>query len=195
MSVASEKTVSSSGGAVIDQAGELRSARMESLRAIGVLSVVAVHTYSWLYYYGSDNVGVFFHRVIASGTQAGPFLLFVASACLLYGPFARRDLGRGDPINLRRYAVNRVLRILPLYYAVLVVLFVFQEHGGTPVEWVIYASFSQNFVVFPNSQINRVLWYMVIEVHFYALLPLLAFVIARASGGSRGRAAMLVGAL
>lgn len=175
-------------GPVIDQAGELRSVRVESLRALGVLGVVVAHVMVWSYEYGSEISWGF--RAMDLVTQASPFLLFVLSGCLLYGPFARRDLGRGDPINLRRYVTNRALRILPVYYAVLLVLLVFQERGGTLEEWAIYASFSQNFVVFPSYQINRVMWYMAIEVHFYVLLPLLAFLLARA--GSRGRAALLL---
>lgn len=152
--------------------------------------MVVAHVMVYSYEYGA-RIGWGF-RAAELVTQAGPFLLFVLSGCLLYGPFARRDLGRGDPINLRRYATNRALRILPVYYAVLLVLFVFQERGGTLKEWVIYASFSQNFVVFPSAQINRVMWYMAIEVQFYVLLPPLAFLLARAAKGSRGRAALLL---
>jgi peptidoglycan/LPS O-acetylase OafA/YrhL len=198
MSGSSDRPANSSGSGetasspAIDQAGELRSVRVESLRAIGVLGVLVAHTLGWASYYGPEISQGAVDRAVALGTQASPFLLFVLSGCLLYGPFARRDLGRGDPINLRRYAINRVLRILPLYYAVLLVLFVFQERGGTLKKWVIYASFSQNFVASPNFQINRVMWYMVIELHFYLLLPLLAFLLARASGGSRGRAALFL---
>src|SRR5919202_5177650 len=201
MGIASDRPVNSSGfgeavgGPAIDQAGELRSVRVESLRAIGVLGVLVAHALGWANFYGLETGQGFVDRAVALGLQASPFLLFVLSGCLLYGPFARRDLGYGDPINLRRYAINRALRILPLYYAVLLVLFVFQERGGTLKKWAIYASFSQNFVASPNFQVNRVLWYMVIEIHFYVLLPLLAFLLARASGGSRGRAAFLLGTL
>lgn len=189
---ASEETAS---GPTIDQAGELRSVRVESLRAIGVLGVLVAHTMGWASYYGPEIGQGAFSRAVALGTQASPFVLFVLSGCLLYGPFARRDLGNGDPINLRRYAINRALRILPLYYAVLLVLFVFQEHVGTLKKWALYASFSQSLVAGPNFQVNRVFWYLDIEVHFYVLLPLLAFLLARASGGSRNRAALLLGML
>ena len=71
----------------------------------------------------------------------------------------------------------------------------FQEHAGTPKKWALYASFSQSLVAGPNFQVNRVFWYLDIEVHFYVLLPLLAFLLARASAGSRGRAALLLGML
>ena len=183
------------GGPTIDQAGELRSVRVESLRAIGVLGVLVAHTMGWAFYYGPEIGQGAFSRAVVLGIQASPFVLFVLSGCLLYGPFARRDLGNGDPINLRRYAINRALRILPLYYAVLLVLFVFQEHEWTLKKWALYATFSQSLVEGPNFQVNRVFWYLDIEVHFYVLLPLLAFVLARVSGGSRGRAAFLLGVL
>ena len=191
-SFSSEETA---GVPTIDQAGELRSVRVESLRAIGVLGVLVAHALGWASYYGPEIGQGAFSRAVALGIQASPFVLFVLSGCLLYGPFARRDLGNGDPINLRRYAINRALRILPLYYAVLLVLFVFQEHGGTLKKWALYASFSQSLVAGPNFQVNRVFWYLDIEVHFYILLPLLAFLLARASGSSRGRAALLLGTL
>lgn len=191
-SFGSEETA---GVPTIDQAGELRSVRVESLRAIGVLGVLVAHTLGWASYYGPEIGQGAVSRAVALGIQASPFVLFVLSGCLLYGPFARRDLGNGDPVNLRRYAINRALRILPLYYAVLLVLFVFQEHGGTLKKWALYASFSQSLVTGPNFQVNRVFWYLDIEVHFYVLLPLLAFLLARASAGSRGRAALLLGML
>ena len=108
MSTASGRAMNSPGsedvvsGPAIDQAGELRSVRVESLRAIGILGVLVAHALGWSNYYGPEiGLGVT-DRAVALGTQAGPFLLFVLSGCLLYGPFARRDLGHGDPINLRR---------------------------------------------------------------------------------------------
>jgi peptidoglycan/LPS O-acetylase OafA/YrhL len=201
MGIDSDRTVhlsgseETAGGPTIDQAGELRSVRVESLRAIGVLGVLVAHTMGWSFYYGPEIGQGAFSRTVVLGIQASPFVLFVLSGCLLYGPFARRDLGNGDPINLRSYAINRALRILPLYYAVLLVLLVFQEHGWTLKKWALYASFSQSLVAGPNFQVNRVFWYLDIEVHFYVLLPLLAFLLARVSGGSRGRTALLLGVL
>jgi acetyltransferase len=182
-------------GPAILQAGELRDARVESLRAIGVLSVLVAHAFGRASDHGVEIPRGAALEAVYLATQAGPFLLFVLSGCLLYGPFARRDLGGGAPVDVRRYAANRVLRILPLYLVMLFVLFAVQEQGGTVKSWLIYGSFSQNFVAFPNQQINHVLWYVVIEVHFYLLLPLLALVIAKASGGSRRVAGSLVAAL
>ncbi len=91
------------------------------------------------------------------------------------------------PCRLGRYALNRAVRILPVYYAALVVGFLVAG-GGTLREWALYATFTQNFVIAPNDQVNRVMWFMVIEVHFYLVLPLLAALVGRLSRGSRPRA-------
>lgn len=179
-------------GRLINQAGELRAARVESLRALAVLGVVATHAMYWAVIppVARDPLD----RAVAVATEAGPFLLFVLSGALLYGPFARRDFGSGGRVGLRRYAINRAVRILPVYYAALAMAFVLGA-GGTPWEWALYASFSQNFSIFPNVQVNRVMWFMAIEVQFYLVLPLLAFLVARVARGSWVGAVALLGTL
>ena len=90
--------------------------------------------------------------------------------------------------------VNRTVRILPVYYAALVVTLV-AAGGGTPREWLLYATFSQNAAIAPNDQVDRVMWFMVIEVHFYLVLPLLAALIGTVARGSRARAVAVLAAL
>ncbi len=179
----------------IEQAGELRDARVESLRGLSVLGVLVVHAVYW-----SANAGLQvgfgpWDRAVTLAARPGAFLLFVGTGCLLYGPFARRDFGHGGCVDLRRYALNRVVRILPVYCVALVAVLAVQERGATVRDWLVYASFSQNFVVFPNDQVNRVLWYLVVEVHFYVALPLLALLIAALSRGAPARAAAVLGVL
>ena len=91
---------------LVSQAGELRVARVESLRAFAVLGVVIAHALYW-----APTRGDALARVTTSVTQACPFVLFVLSGALLYGPFARRDFAAGAPISLARYATNRAVRI------------------------------------------------------------------------------------
>ena len=86
MSVASDKAASSpdsgAGSPTIDQAGELRSVRVESLRAIGVLGVLVAHTMGWASYYGPEIGQGAFSRAVTLAIQASPFVLFVLSGCL-----------------------------------------------------------------------------------------------------------------
>jgi peptidoglycan/LPS O-acetylase OafA/YrhL len=182
--------------ASIDQASELRSARVESLRALAALGVLVGHTMGTAYDYDTAYTlgGDYPHRLIFGG-GFGVYLFFALSGYLLFLPFARRDFGGGWPIDLRRYALNRALRILPLYYAVLILLMLVQEGGGTPKQWLLFTTFGQNFTGGTLLTVDGVMWSLVVEVHFYLLLPLLAWLVARSARGSAARAAAAVAAL
>jgi peptidoglycan/LPS O-acetylase OafA/YrhL len=178
-----------SGGGVV-QAGERRSARVESLRALAALGVLVSHCIL--------AGGGFYHRLprtLAFGGSLGVFLFFALTGYLLFLPFARRASGDSRPIDLRRYALNRAVRVLPLYYVVLVVLLLVNEHGGTPTQWWRFATFSQSFFANTVSTVDGPMWSLVVEIEFYALLPLIAWGIARVARQSRLAAAGFVVAL
>jgi peptidoglycan/LPS O-acetylase OafA/YrhL len=178
------------GGARIEQAGELRSARIESLRAVAALGVLFGHVVLV-----SHGVGPTYLERALIGGGYGVYLFFVLSGYLLFWPFARRDYGDDESIDLRRYALNRALRILPLYYFVLAFLLLVQEDGGTLRQWLSFATFSENFSTSTFAKVDGVMWSLVVELHFYVLLPLLAFGIARLAHGSLRRAAVVLGVL
>jgi peptidoglycan/LPS O-acetylase OafA/YrhL len=73
---------------------------------------------------------------------------------------------------------------LPLYYVVLVPYFALMAGGGTPRDWLLFATFSENFSPATIEAVNPVLWSLVIELHFYAVLPLLALLLTRLARGS-----------
>lgn len=176
------------------QAGELRSARIESLRAIAALAVMCSHLYAAANLWGTAAPEGLVTDLIYGG-QFGVFLFFSLSGYLLFWPFAKRDFGGAGPVDLRRYAINRALRILPLYYVSVIVVLLVQQDRGTLREWVMFLGFAQNYSLDTVSSVNPVLWSLVVEVHFYLLLPLLAVALARLSGGSLARAALLLGAV
>src|SRR5204863_6915466 len=111
---------------------------------------------------------------------------------LLFWPFVRALWGDGGRIALGRYALNRALRILPLYYVAIVVLLVLQNHGGTAALWWRHALFVQAMWTDSINAVDGSLWSVSVEIQFYALLPLLAAALAWASGRSRLRAAALL---
>jgi len=185
------------GARVVEQAGELRSARLESLRAVAALAVLVGHVFGQAHgYRAEETLGTLGDRILLGG-GFGVFLFFILSGYLLFWPFARRDYDGGPPIDLGRYARNRALRILPLYYVVLVVVLIFTESGGTANQWLTWATFSENFTTDRSDvvEVNGVMWSLVIEIHFYILLPLVAYGLARLARGSLARAAALLGAV
>lgn len=180
-------------GGAISQSGELRSRRLESLRAVAALGVVLGHLYgqarSAQVTAGAipqapphGGFGVF-------ALTGGVFLFFALSGYLLYWPFARRDFGSGGRIDLRRYARNRALRILPLYYLVLVVVLLVQERGGSFGQWWRFVLFLENYDQSTVASVDGPMWSLAVEVVFYITLPLLALGLAWAARGSRARAA------
>jgi peptidoglycan/LPS O-acetylase OafA/YrhL len=179
-------------GAPVSQAGELRSARLESLRAIAALGVLEGHVFGQAHGWGPSITSGYLHRVLLGG-GFGVYLFFVLSGYLLYWPFARQTLDGGEPVHLGRYALNRVLRILPLYYVVLIALLLVQEHGGSAEQWWRFGLFAENFSTRSFATVDGTMWSLVVELHFYALLPLLAYLVGRLARGSLRRAALCLG--
>src|SRR4051794_38940579 len=153
------------------QAGEVRPARIESLRALAALGVLEGHVYGWAHHWDNAYLyGSFIHRVILGG-GSGVFVFFALSGYLLFWPFAKQQFGEGTTIDLRRYALNRILRILPLYFAAVVLLMII--NGGLD-EWWRFATFTWTFSTSTLGTVDGPLWSVVVEIHFYALLPFFA---------------------
>ncbi len=80
-------------GDVVVQAGEVRSARVESLRALAALGVLWGHVYGYAHAYRvNETLGTFTERFLFSG-GFGVFVFFALSGYLIYWPFASRDFG------------------------------------------------------------------------------------------------------
>jgi peptidoglycan/LPS O-acetylase OafA/YrhL len=185
-------------GEAINQAGERRSARVESLRAIAALAVVWGHVVAASLALNpalpsASDAGLV--ERIAYGGGYGVFFFFALTGYLLFWPFAKRYFGGGDVIDLRRYTVNRALRILPLYYAVVVVVLLLQADNPGLGVWARFLTFTETLSPGTAGRIVGPAWSLVVELCFYILLPVLAYSIARLAGGSRARAAAMLVAL
>ena len=175
----------------VDQAGELRLARLESLRALAALGVLGGHIWGAHHAFGAAAQDDFLARTLFGG-GFGVFVFFALSGYLLYRPLAEATLAGGARIDLGRYARNRVLRILPLYYVVVAVLLIVQEGGGSLGQWLRFATLTQNFFRSTALTVDGPIWSLIVEIHFYALLPFVAFGLARLAGRSPARAAGLL---
>lgn len=174
------------GESLVIQAGQPRLARIESLRAVAALAVVVCHVFAYSHHWAPVIFQGYLHRALMGG-GFGVELFFVLSGYLMYRPFARRDFGGRGPIDLKTYARNRALRILPLYYVAMVVLLVFTQHGGTSEQWWRFSFFAQSFSARTAQTVDGPMWSLVVELQFYVLLPLLAMAVGWVSRHSRGR--------
>jgi peptidoglycan/LPS O-acetylase OafA/YrhL len=186
-----EARVVADRAARVDQAGELRLARLESLRALAALGVLAGHVWGVHHAFGPASQDDFLARTLFGG-GFGVFVFFALSGYLLYRPLAAATLGDGARIDLGRYARNRVLRILPLYYVVVAVLLIVQEGGGSVGQWLRFATLTENIFRSTALTVDGPIWSLIVEIHFYALLPFVAFGLARLAGRSPARAAGLL---
>lgn len=177
----------------LDQAGEQRSAQVESLRALAALGVVVSHVYGYSVGYGASAIFGNYGSRLASSTGNGVYLFFALSGYLLFLPFARHHWAGGTRLDLGRYTTNRALRILPLYYVAAVCFLA--AGAATAHQWVHMLTFTQVFFHDSLLQINPPTWSIVSELLFYAVLPLLSWTLARLSRRSMGGAAVLLGVL
>jgi peptidoglycan/LPS O-acetylase OafA/YrhL len=176
-------------GGRVEQAGEVRLARVESLRALAALAVMVAHLWGSSHSYDPEaTLGSYWRRVLLGG-GFGVFVFYALSGYLLFWPFVRRHFGDGDPVDLRRYALNRALRILPLYYAAVAILLVVQNGGGTTTLWWRHLLFVQSLWRSSFNAVDGPLWSVAVEIQFYALLPLLALGVAVLGRRSRAGAA------
>ncbi len=169
--------------------GPQEIAALDGLRALAALSVliyhamatagaktiIAGHDLTWTYFY----------------TESGVDLFFTLSGFLLFLPYARAILGgRPAPRALEFYR-RRALRILPAYYVCLGVLAVaqFGLRWSAPDAQNVLAHLALLHDISPafNRTISGPFWTLAVEWQFYLLLPLIAWAIARISGGSPRR--------
>lgn len=162
----------------IDQAGEQRSARVESLRALAALAVFVGHAFTLSF---GAKTGVFdgsTKNQLLVGGGLGVFLFFTLSGYLLFLPFLRAQTGARPRVQLKDYARNRILRILPLYVAVVTILSVVRPFEGQESQWWRFMLFVQNYSGHSITLPDAPVWSLQVEMHYYIVLPLLALALA-----------------
>jgi peptidoglycan/LPS O-acetylase OafA/YrhL len=167
-----------------------RIPELDGVRGLAILLVLVWHyvvypRYDWLYYYVPNTA-------VALGlTWSGVDLFFVLSGFLLGGILL--DNLRA-PHYFKAFYARRACRILPLYFAWLLLFYVllwflpvlssspaFAWLFGRPLPWWSYASFTQNFVIAQTGDYGAnwlgVTWSLAVEEQFYLVLPWLLRVV------------------
>ena len=171
-------------GQRLPRRGRLRG--IEGVRAIAAVSILVFHV--WDYGAGAPGQHELDHELahkLFSNFRAGVTLFFVLSGFLLYRPFAASVLRRTARPSLRRYAVNRALRILPAYWVILLVVALAFQHEllTRPLQLLANALFLQTYIPqytywggWDEGYGILPAWSLAIEVVFYVCLPVLALV-------------------
>jgi peptidoglycan/LPS O-acetylase OafA/YrhL len=175
-----------------------RLAGIEGLRALAAFGVLGWHV--WIHPTNTTPDGFPlgpFTEVLQNG-RVGVTMFFVLSGFLLYRPFAAAIMHHEPLPSIRKYFVNRTLRIIPAYWTVLLlVALFFQTHLlERPQQLLANMFFLQNYIPgYPPDAFHGYgiapAWSLCVEVVFYLVLPVLAvfgFVLAQRTktGGTLG---------
>ena len=153
---------------------------LNAVRAFGAIMVVLTHA--------AFNTGQINHGwvgAVLARLDFGVTLFFVLSGFLLSRPwFLTTALGRPRP-STRHYLWKRALRILPLYWAVVVVALVVDPANDDADwrDWLTNLTLTQLYRadLLPSSLTQ--MWSLATEVAFYVLLPFLCWVLTWRPGG------------
>jgi peptidoglycan/LPS O-acetylase OafA/YrhL len=152
---------------------------LDGLRGLAALAVVVLHV--WMYTdanYPRPGRTDLLDRVIGE-LRIAVVLFFVLSGFLLASPWVR-----GKAPSLGRYAVRRLARIAPAYWAAVIgsLLLLHGSGSGRDIDLHDLPKFLL-FVanVFPQTrnQLDPPLWSLHIEVSFYVVLPLIGLALLR----------------
>jgi peptidoglycan/LPS O-acetylase OafA/YrhL len=166
--------------------GSCQVAGCDGIRAIACLMVFWYHA---LWRFGNppiDCVGLDGRQLVRT-MDSGVCIFFVLSGMLLSLPYWRAIFDSSPWPSSWPYLIRRVARIVPAYYAILVVLYLlnpgtYSLKGMTDL--ALHATFLHTFIDFSYHSVNPVLWSIGIEFQFYLLLP---SIMAGMAGVSRTR--------
>ncbi len=168
---------------------------LESLRGIAIALVVFFHADGLVRGPFGNSRGIWPSPLLAFvlAGHTGVSLFFILSAFLLSIPFlAQADGGRR--VSVAAFYRRRALRILPLYWTLVVGFMVLAARRPADLSRAVpYLAFLNSVPTWatPVPPYTNVLWSLATEAQFYVLLPLLSVCL----GSPRGRRVGLVGLL
>ncbi|OCB49525.1 acyltransferase [Mycobacterium vulneris] len=160
-----------------------RVAALTGVRAVAAMTVMGTHAA-----YGTGLLSQGYLGLMSARLEVGVAIFFVLSGLLLFRPWVRAAATGSDAPSTRRYARNRFRRIMPAY--VVTVLVVYGIYELRPVQpnpghtWTgllrnltLTQIYSDNYFTEYLHQGLSQMWSLAVEVAFYAVLPLLAYLL------------------
>ena len=161
---------------------------IDGLRFIAITSVVFFHLSGFLtakdgnHYV--DTIDYSFFKHLLSHGHLGVPLFFAISGFILGMPFAKYYIAKGNPISLKKYFLRRLTRLEPPYILTMTILLLGAVYVAKSISlndgiksYFSSIIYSHNFI-YPGHLpfLNRVTWSLEVEVQFYILAPIMAFI-------------------
>lgn len=161
---------------------------IDGLRFVAITSVVLSHLNIFflekdLNHY-VDNIDYFFLKHLLLNCRLGVPLFFVISGFILGIPFAKFYVSKGKAVDIKKYFLRRLTRLEPPYILVMTILLFGAVYIAKTISlnegiksYLSSIIYSHNFL-YPStfSKLNGVIWSLEVEVQFYILAPLIAYV-------------------
>ncbi|AHC26800.1 MULTISPECIES: acyltransferase family protein [Mycobacteriaceae] len=156
---------------------------LTGVRAVAALLVVLTHAAYTTGKYPQGFTGSFWSRA-----EIGVPIFFVLSGFLLFRPWVRASAAGLPSPSVRRYAWHRVRRIMPAYVVTVLVAYAvyhFREAGPNPGHtWegllrnlTLTQIYTDNYLYSYLHQGMTQMWSLAVEVAFYLVLPVLAWLL------------------
>jgi peptidoglycan/LPS O-acetylase OafA/YrhL len=176
------KDVAAQGGLESVSKAE-RVASLTGIRAVAALLVMLTHAAYTTGNYTQGYVGLMYSRM-----EIGVPIFFVLSGFLLFGPWVKALASGGPSPSVRRYAWHRVRRIIPAYAVTVIaayLLYHFRTAGPNPGHtWMGFLRnlsltqiYTDHYLFSYLHQGLTQMWSLAVEVAFYVVLPLLAYLL------------------
>lgn len=156
---------------------------VDGLRFIAILSVVLFHIAVQVREKANGNfIADAMDPVVHNGAR-GVQLFFVISGFILGLPFARHRLTNAPATRLRTYFLRRLTRLEPPYIviilirAALIVIALHQPLRAVFPHLLATLGYSHSLIYGYYSSINPPVWSLEVEIQFYCLAPLIAWIL------------------
>ena len=173
---------------------------LTGLRAVAALSVVGTHAA-----FGTGALNRGYPGMMLGRLDIGVAIFFVLSGLLLFGPWVRAAAAGTAGPSVRRYGRNRLRRIMPAYLVTVVAAYLLYQLR--PVEpnpghtWTglfrnltLTQIYGDYFSGYQHQGLTQ-MWSLAVEVAFYLLLPVLAWVLVTVVCRGRWRPRVLLAGL
>jgi peptidoglycan/LPS O-acetylase OafA/YrhL len=191
------KDVAAQGGLESVSTAE-RVASLTGIRAVAALLVMLTHAAYTTGNYTHGYVGLMYSRM-----EIGVPIFFVLSGFLLFGPWVKALASGGPSPSVRRYAWHRVRRIMPAYAVTVIAAYLvyhFRTAGPNPGHtWMgffrnlsLTQIYTDHYLFSYLHQGLTQMWSLAVEVAFYVVLPLLAYLLVVVLCGRRWRPVLLL---
>ncbi|KUH86423.1 MULTISPECIES: acyltransferase [unclassified Mycobacterium] len=178
-----------------------RVASLTGIRAVAALLVMLTHAAYTTGKYPQGYVGLVYSRA-----EIGVPIFFVLSGFLLFSPWVKAAAADAPPPSVRRYAWHRVRRIMPAYVVTVLVAYLvyhFRTAGPNPGHtWeglfrnlTLTQIYTDHYLYSFLHQGLTQMWSLAVEVAFYLVLPLLAWLLLVVLCRRRWRPGLLMSGL